>query len=204
MMQGSKIIQLKAIVCIRFGNDTLPPLRSKVHQSSHLQSVVESDKSKQATPITFDWIGIHYPKQWEVKYQELRNADSIQHTLRNKPLIFDRQTNSFRLPEQTPAPKFSPPLIRSSSISSHSQRPRDSSSSSLSESPSTSYTGLHETEHRGQHTDYQACRKILQRIQHHKQSQHPSLGMFSLTRQKRSLSGHSPKSEILFSWQEPT
>ena len=33
MMQGSKIIQLKGVVCIRFGNDTLPPLRSQVHQS---------------------------------------------------------------------------------------------------------------------------------------------------------------------------
>ena len=185
MMQGSKIIQLKSDVCIHFGNDTLPPLRSKVHQSSHLQSVVESDKSKQATPITFDWTGIYYPKKWEVRYQELRNVDSIQHTLRNKPLIFDRHTNSFRLPEQTPAPKFSPPLIRSSSVSSRNQRPKDSSSSSLSESPSTSYAVPHEAEHQGQHTECQACRKIQQRIQHHKQSQHPSLGMFSLPRQNK-------------------
>ena len=31
IMQGSKIIQLKGAVCIHFGNDTLPPLRSRVH-----------------------------------------------------------------------------------------------------------------------------------------------------------------------------
>ena len=46
MDTGSKIIQLKGAVVARFGNDTLPPLRSHVHQSSHLHSVVESEKSK--------------------------------------------------------------------------------------------------------------------------------------------------------------
>ena len=50
----SKIIQLKGAVVDRFGNDTLPPLRSHVHQISHLHSVVESEKSKQSTPVTFD------------------------------------------------------------------------------------------------------------------------------------------------------
>ena len=69
MMQGSKIIQLKGVVCIRFGNDTLPPLRSRVHQSSCLQSMVESDKSHQDTLVTFNWTGINCPQQWEVKYQ---------------------------------------------------------------------------------------------------------------------------------------
>ena len=48
MMSGSKIIQLKSVVYVRFGNDTLPPLRSKVHESPCLYSVVEKDKSKQA------------------------------------------------------------------------------------------------------------------------------------------------------------
>ena len=33
MMQGSKIIQLKGVVCIHFGNDTLPPLQSPVHNT---------------------------------------------------------------------------------------------------------------------------------------------------------------------------
>ena len=74
MDTGSKIIQLKGAEVNRFGNDTLPPLRSHVHQSSHLHSVVESEKSKQSTPVTFDWTGINYPKQWEVKYKELRNT----------------------------------------------------------------------------------------------------------------------------------
>ena len=100
-------------------------------------------------------------------------------------LTFDRQTSSFRLPEPTPTPKFSPPLIRSTSMSSSNQIQRriEPSSSSISQSPLTSYSGLYDTEHRGQHQDYPACRKILQRIQHHKQRQNPSLGMFSLPRQ---------------------
>ena len=48
--------------------------------------MVESDKSRQATPITFKWTGINYPQQWEVKYQELRNADYLQRSILNKPL----------------------------------------------------------------------------------------------------------------------
>ena len=61
-MTGSKIIQLKILVCVQFDNDTIPPLHSHVHQSSHLLSVVEQDKSKQAQPVTFDWTGIKYPQ----------------------------------------------------------------------------------------------------------------------------------------------
>ena len=53
MDTGSNIIQLKGVVVARFGNDTLPPLLSHVHQSSHLHSVVESEKSKHSTAITF-------------------------------------------------------------------------------------------------------------------------------------------------------
>ena len=81
--------------------------------------MVESDKSYQSTPVTFEWTGINYPQKWEVKYQELRNADCLQRSIMNKPLTFDKQTSSFRLPEQTLAPKFSPPLIRSTSVSSY-------------------------------------------------------------------------------------
>ena len=33
MDTGSKIIQLKSLVIIRFGNDSLPPLTTKVHES---------------------------------------------------------------------------------------------------------------------------------------------------------------------------
>lgn len=54
MLPGSKIIQLKDAFCVRFGNDTLPPLHSKVHQSSCLLSVVESGSSTNTTPILFD------------------------------------------------------------------------------------------------------------------------------------------------------
>ena len=54
MDTGSKIIQLKSLVVIRFGNDSLPPLTPKVHESSRLLSMVETDKSKNSTPITFD------------------------------------------------------------------------------------------------------------------------------------------------------
>ena len=134
MMQGSKIIQLNGVVCIHFGNDTLPPLRSQVHQSLRLQSMVEFDKSIQATPVTFDWTGINYPQQWEVKYQELRNAKCLQHSILNQPLTFDQHTNSFRLPVQTPAPKFTPPLIRSTSVTSYNDAWRQVESSSVSAS----------------------------------------------------------------------
>ena len=62
MDTSSKIIQLKSLVVILFGNDSLPPLTPKVHESSRLLSMVETDKSKNSTPITFDWTGISYPK----------------------------------------------------------------------------------------------------------------------------------------------
>ena len=54
MDTGSKIIHLKYLVVIHFGNDSLPPLTPKVHESSRLLSMVESDKSENSTPITFD------------------------------------------------------------------------------------------------------------------------------------------------------
>lgn len=71
----SKIIQLKSLVVIHFENDSLPPLTPKVHESSRLLSMVETKKSKKSTPVTFDWTGISYPKQWEVRYKELRGFD---------------------------------------------------------------------------------------------------------------------------------
>ena len=54
MDTSSKIIQLKSLVVICFGNDSLPPLTPKVHEISRLLSMVETDKSKTSTPITFD------------------------------------------------------------------------------------------------------------------------------------------------------
>ena len=46
MMDGSRIIQLKAAAIFRFGNDTLPALQSPVHNTPRLLSVVEKDNPK--------------------------------------------------------------------------------------------------------------------------------------------------------------
>ena len=54
MAIGSHIIQLKAFVCICFGNDTLPSLQPHVHQSERLLSLVDTHRSKNATPLNFD------------------------------------------------------------------------------------------------------------------------------------------------------
>ena len=59
----SHIIQLKAFVCIRFGNDIMSAIQPYVHQSERLLSMVKSHKSKNLTPITFDSQGITYPKE---------------------------------------------------------------------------------------------------------------------------------------------
>ena len=50
----SKIIQIKSLVLIPFGNYSLPPLTTKVHEISFLLSMVETYKSKNSTPINFD------------------------------------------------------------------------------------------------------------------------------------------------------
>ena len=71
MMDGSRIIQLKAAVIVRFGNDTLPPLQFPVHNTPRPLSVVEKDISRKAQPVLFDWRGIQYPQEWECKYDEL-------------------------------------------------------------------------------------------------------------------------------------
>ena len=142
MMNGSRIIQLKSLVCVRFGNDTLPSLQKKVHQSSHLHSVVEQDHSKQAQPVTFDWTTIKYPQQWEIKYNELRNFEAAQKSLISKPLKFDRRSNSFRYqePDLAPVNNFST-LSRSPSVSSSQSIPASVTSE-------TSFFGLGYNEHR--------------------------------------------------------
>ena len=171
MQSGSRIIQLKSFVFVRFGNDTLPPLQKHVYQSLHLVSVVEQDNSKNAQPVTFDWTGITYPQKWEVKYNELRDIEKTRQALATRPMRFDRSTSSFRYPDSTPAPSFSS-LSRSTSTSS--------STSSQPNQPRlhTGYIGP--SEHTGQHKDCQACRKNLQALQHYKDR--PTLGMFTLPR----------------------
>ena len=171
MMDGSHIIQLKAVVIVHFENDTLPPLQSPVHNTPRLLSVVEKDISRKAQPVLFDWRGIQYPQEWECKYDELRNAEALQASLRSQPITFDRQNSSFRMPNITPFPRFSladvnPPLNRSISTSSSvSVDRRLSSTPSAPEiNPSESFTGLQDTEHRGQHTDCPACHKTLEKL----------------------------------------
>ena len=68
--------------------------------------------SKNSKPITFDWTDISYPKQWEVRYKELRDFDKNKNPKLSlpKPLVFDRSSNSFRLPEGFSSPQFAPPL----------------------------------------------------------------------------------------------
>ena len=124
MDTGSKIIHLKCLVVIQFGNYSLPPLTPKVHESSCLLSMVETDKSKKSTPITFDWIGISYPKQWEVRYRELRDFEKNknQQIFVPKPLVFDIFSNSFKFPEGFPSPQFSPLLVKYSSMNNTSEK----------------------------------------------------------------------------------
>ena len=75
--------------------------------------MVETNKSKNSTPITFDWTDISYPNQWEVRYRELRDFDKNKNPQLSipKPLVFDRFSNSFRLPKGFPSPQFAPPLV---------------------------------------------------------------------------------------------
>ena len=75
--------------------------------------MVETNKSKNSTPITFDWTDISYPKQWEVRYIELRDFDKNKNPQLSipKPLVFDRFSNSFRFPKGSPSPQFAPPLV---------------------------------------------------------------------------------------------
>lgn len=106
------------MVIVHFENDTHLSLTAKVHQSSHLLNVVEFDKPKHATPITFDWTKIIYPKKCEVKYKDLCMKEKLLSTLSlvNTLVMFDRSSNSLRLLESYLTPHFQPPLFRSSSI----------------------------------------------------------------------------------------
>ena len=59
-----------------------------------------------------------------------------------------------------------------------------SSTPSVPESNSSeSFSGLHDTEHKGQHKDCPACRKTLEILRRHRQQKSPQLGMFSLPRE---------------------
>ena len=80
--------------------------------------MVETNKSKNSTPITFDWTDNSYPKQWEVRYIELRDHEKNKNQELSipKPLSFDRFSNSFKLPEGFPSPQFAPPLVKPSSV----------------------------------------------------------------------------------------
>ena len=75
--------------------------------------MVETNRSKNSTPITFDWTGISYLKQWEVRYKELREFDKNKNPQLSipKPLVFDRFSNSLRFSEGFPSPQFAPPLV---------------------------------------------------------------------------------------------
>lgn len=116
----SHIIQLKYYVCIWFGNDTLLALQPHVHQSEHLLSMVETHISKNTIPITFDWQGITYPKEWDIKYKERCTRDKmLANTLSKQPISFNSLTNSFRLPDGQLTPRCTP-MTRFTSISSSS------------------------------------------------------------------------------------
>jgi len=69
MKHLSKIIQLKTLTVVRFGNDSMPPLQPHIHHTLQLINEVESGSSKSTTPITFEWTGIQYPELWEAKYE---------------------------------------------------------------------------------------------------------------------------------------
>ena len=195
MDTGSRIIQLKSLVVIRFRNDSLPPLTPKVHESSRLLSMVETDKSKNSTPITFDWTGISYPKQWEVRFRELRDFEKTKNQQLSipKPLVFDRCSNSFKLPEGFPSPQFAPPLVRSSSMNNNSKK------STLFEPCSSSrlsFSGVHNNEHKGQHAYCPTYRKALERLKI--KSKGVILYMLSLPRSHLGFTSTNPQGDTSF------
>ena len=156
--------------------------------------MVEKDISRKAQPVLFDWRGIQYPQEWECKYDELRNVEALQASLRSQPITFDKQNSSFRMPNITPFPRFSlaeanPTFTRSASSSTFVDRilsphPSNLDAPSQENTPSESFTGLQDTEHRGQHTDCPACRKRVEKLRRHRKT--PHLGMFSLPRENES------------------
>lgn len=157
------------------------PLQSKVHQRSHLHNMVETNKSKQTNPVTFDWTGINYPRQWEVKYKEPMNQDIYVQkieTFLNTLISFDRSSHSFRIPEGHPTPRFTPPLLRTPSVNNvdfKSNRHEPASSTLVQ----PSFSGVYDTEHKGQHSDCPAYNKILQRLKHKQNRELLSFYMFS-------------------------
>ena len=130
---------------------------------------MEKDISRKAQPVLFDWRGIQYPQEWECKYDELRNAEALQASLKNQPITFDRQNSSFRMPNITPFPRFSladanPTFSRSASTSTFVDRRLSPTPSATDHNPSESFSGLQDTEHRGQHTDFPSCRKNIEKL----------------------------------------
>ena len=128
---------------------------------------MEKDISRKAQPILFDWRGILYPQEWECKYDELRNVEALQASLKNQPITFDTHNSSFRMPNITPFPRFSladanPTFSQTASTSTFVDRRLSPTPSATDNNPSESFTGLQDTEHRGQHTDCPAYRKPLE------------------------------------------
>ena len=81
-------------------------------------------------------------------YRELRDfqKNKNQQLSIPKPLVFDRFSNSFKLPEGFPSPQFAPPLVRYSSMNNTSEI------SALFEPCSSSrlsFSGVHNNEHKG-------------------------------------------------------
>ena len=109
-----------------------------------------------------EWTGINYPRQWEVKYEELRNNERLANSFSAQPLTFDKSTSSFWVPDECTNHRFTPPLIRSTSSTSYNNAMRQAEASSVSTySLQPSFLGLHENEHHVQHTECLACHKIL-------------------------------------------
>lgn len=181
MDTGSHIIQLKAFVCIRFGNDTLPALQPHVHHSEHLLSMVDIHRLKNATPLTFDWQGITYPKEWDIKYKERCTWDKLlANPLYKQPISFYSFTNFFKFPKGHPTPRFTP-MTRSSSIST-SSTPHTSSliTRELVQKPINSFSTKHsQVLHRGHHKDCPACKNITKKMQQVQKGKGVNLCMFS-------------------------
>ena len=186
MDAGSLIIQLKAAVCVRFGNDTLLAMQPSIHQSSDLRSVVESHNSRHTTPLTFNWTGIQYPVEWDVKYKELCSKDwSLADIFPySAPVSFDSQSNSFRILDQHPTPRFTP--MESTSSGSTVQQPSPALPRSTSVSGSIPSTSI-ELRHKGKHEKCEACKLVLIKLKG------KAINLFMFSFLPRS---HSQKEEI--------
>jgi len=142
--------------------------------------MVESDKAKHATPITFDWTGINHPKSWEVNYKNLRLKYKILSRSASviKTLMFYRTSNSFILPNNSNHVYFQPPIKRIASVSSSNTHfPHIQSSHPVFEEPCTSSSENIIAKHRGHHKYFPACKMVSQKM---KQKSSPSMFMLSL------------------------